>query len=183
MALPTNLSQSQLRAALSSVAAASVRLQYGRRVPPPMSQSRLLPALAGSAPTLAALHGLRLAVDSMPPGLPPGLPAFTRLRALTLCQTRQRRALLRATQLPPSLEDLTLALTVPDVQRIGHAGPPLLVGFDGLCNLQRLTLADYGTSWQLCSRVDEEGASDPALLPLCLQVRLVPPSVLCVSHT
>ena len=176
--LPTKLSQRQLRAALSSMAAASVRLRYGRRLPPPKSQSRLLSALAGSAPTLAALHGLRLVVD----GLPPGLPAFMRLRALTLCQTRTHCALLSATQLPPSLEDLTLALTVPAEQNICWASLPLLVSFEGLRKLKRLTFADYNSSWQLSSRDDGEGDSDPVLLPLSLQVRFVPAASMLASR-
>jgi len=112
------------------------------------------------------------------PGLK--LAALTQLRALTLRQTWHGPAELRAKELPPTLEDLTLVM-----DRAGHVAaawePPRLVAFDRLRNLRRITFVEY-RSWSIWRR--RESRRQPTPLPHSLEVcALRPPgspSLLCL---
>ena len=140
----------QLLATLSSTCFASVRLYYSyddeQWPPPPPLPPRLLTRLARSASTLTALHHLPLVKpweEPSPDDTGRGLAALTRLRALTLRQTWEHFAELRAGDLPPSLEDLKLVMQHPRHVQSVHKDLPLFVDFDMLHNLRRLTLAEY----------------------------------------
>jgi len=154
----------QLRALMPSICAASVTLPDSTRLLS-TSPTTLAHALAGSASTLTALHGLPMPQPSDRPQL--GLTAFTRLRTLTLVHTLGSQQVVAAELLPLSLRELTLRCTcleaAPDMQ------PPLLCSFSRLTNLQRLTLVEYD-EWLLGSR--DAGADRPGRLrlPLSLQV-------------
>ena len=140
----------QLLATLSSTCFASVRMHHSYRddqwplLPalPPM----IVTALARSASTLTALHDLPLVkpwVAPPPDGPGLGLAALTRLRALTLRQTWEDFAELRAGDLPPSLEDLKLVMQNPRHVEGVSDDLPLFVAFDMLQNLRRITLSEY----------------------------------------
>ena len=152
-------------ALLSSVPCASVRLHDSIVWGSP-SHGKLTSALAGSASTLVALHGLpdRELQDSPDHGL----ASFTRLRALTLWQTQREGQALQAGWLPASLQELTLSCS-RQLGVMGSAVPPLLIGFSGLQNMRRLTLSGY-IEWPLGSRDDEENEPGRLQLPLSLEV-------------
>ena len=95
------------------------------------------------------------------------LAAFTRLRALTLRETRASPDVLRAAELPSSLTDITL-----DGARASSAGLPWFVGLDQLRNLQRLTFAAY-QCWRLGSWDDDTEQVGPLQLPPCLRARTI----------
>ncbi len=104
------------------------------------------------------------------------MAAFTQLRALTLCQTSDALdEQLLASQLPRSVQELTLVGVAPDDKDSeppdGTAFLPALVGFPGLHDLRRLTFAAQ-ESWDVSILDDEEGTPDPVHLPPSLQVRL-----------
>jgi len=160
IAFPERLTAGHIRTALSSVpAAASVSLPDSvlMQTAPP---STLAAALAGSAATLTALHGLPLTElqSCMRFG-----QAFTRLRALTLRHNQltsylvvEDRLVLDAQLLPSSLEDLTLAhSTVMDRSSLTSL-PPVLSGLSRLQHLRRITFAgDY--IWPHANRVFDGG--------------------------
>ena len=130
------------------------------------SPATLAWALAGSASTLTALHGLPIPQPSDRPRL--GLTAFTRLRTLTLVHTLGSQQVAAAELLPTSLRELTLRCSC--LEAALDMKPPLLCGFSRLTNLQRLTLVEYD-GWLLGSR--DAGADRPGRLrlPLSLKVR------------
>ena len=170
MVFPLQLPPQQLRAALTSVPLASVTLHDSILTLHPRTVSMLVSALAGSAVTLTALHGLPLgAAQRDRPHA--GLAAFTQLRALTLYQTEAFPKPLRATHLPASLEELTVASTAAMGADWMSAQQPALVAFDELSSLRRLTLVNY-FDWRLRSEGDHDGAGtyDPPQLPHSLQV-------------
>jgi len=114
--------------------------------PPSDTPSRILSALAGSAATLTALHGLPLVKPPAggDPGL--GLAAFTELRDLSLRQTWREMDVLQATDLPASLQDLKVVMNIAEHKGIPIGqlqAPPLFVAFDRLQSLRRVTLAGY----------------------------------------
>ena len=138
---------------------------------PPM----IVTALAWrSALTLTALHHLPLVEPWVEPGVDPwvqpdtglGLAALTQLRALTLRQTWEDFAELRAEDLPPSLEDLTLVMQHPHQEGGFGEDLPAFVAFDRLQNLRRIALSEY---------VVLELRWHPALLPPSLEVHVLPP--------
>ena len=108
--------------------------------------SRILSALAGSAATLTALHGLP--VVKPPAGCDPGLglAAFTELRNLSLRQTWREMDVLQATDLPATLQDLKIVMNIAEYRGtpLGQLqAPPLFVAFHRLQSLRRVTLAGY----------------------------------------
>lgn len=176
MIFEKKLTDKRLLAVLSSGGFSSVRLThsvYGQWPPIPILPPLIAKRLAKhSAPTLTALHDLPLVEnwwsrDEPRPG-DPGLKlaALTQLRALTLRQTWHGPAELRAKELPPSLEDLTLVM-----DRAGHVAaawePPRLVAFDRLRNLRRITFVEY-RSWSIWRR--RESRRQPTPLPHSLEV-------------
>ena len=172
------LSLDRFKAALSSVRFASVEMRDALRLLPSHAPSAVVPALAHSASTLTALHGLALT------GLEyRRLTAFTQLRVLTLCGTEGFGGLLRAEHLPASLEDLTLRLSVdygtfegPDdstdeaLDESTYRAMPAFIGFNSLCRLRRITLFRYDR-WHLATWDDEEKEMSPVQLPPSLAVR------------
>jgi len=169
------LTPEQLLATLSSTCFGSVHLHcsvHEHWPPPPPLLPMVVSALASrSASTLTALHELPLVkpwVEPLPddPGL--GLVALTQLRTLTLLQTWDGFAELRGTKLPPSLEDLTLVMDHPDDVSAVWEDLPLLVAFDRLRSLRRITLIEYW-SWARWDRL--ESLRQPTLLPPSLEVR------------
>ena len=165
------LTPQQLRTALSSIPLASLKLHDSVALLPPETLSPIVSAIARSASTLVALHGLpRTRIQR---GAAIGLAAFTRLRSLTLRQTTNQPARLQAAHLPPSLQELTLSMDVPRFEAaLFTCCLPKLVAVDGLHSLRRITLAN-----QRCNRWynldghghDEEERSCP-LLPPSLKV-------------
>ena len=118
-------------------ASVHVHLSARERWPPPSdTPSRIVSALAGSAATLTALHGLPLMEGQLRSAA--GLGAFTRLRALSLLQATQGSELrsLQAAQLPTALEQLKLTQTVADPSL------PIFADLDRLSSLRQLTFAD-----------------------------------------
>ena len=162
MDIPLQLAPEKLQPALSSVRVASVTFHDSLSMLPPAAKPAVMSVLAASASTLTALHGIPLRGDQ---GF--GLTAFTQLRALTLQQWRDPPDVLRATDLPPTVRDLTLdsGLTV-------HEDLPRFAALDELHNLRRITLRGY-RKWQLGSWDEEEGRCRPLQLPLNLAVRAV----------
>ncbi len=176
MEFTKELRPKQLLAALSSACFSSVHLFWGEAdghwPPPPPLLPMVFSVLASrSASTLTALHDLPLVEPWMEP--PPddpglGLAALTRLHTLTLRQTWDGFAELRATDLPPSLEDLALVMDRPvDVSAVWE-DLPLFIAFDRLQNLRRITLTEY-LSWARWDRL--ESRRQPTLLPPSLEVR------------
>ncbi len=164
------LTPAQLQAALSSACFIGVRLQHDPLVqPPPDLPSLIVAALAGSASELIALHGLPLLAPQQ--GHPAvTLAAFTRLRALTLRQATDAPGFsLRATDLPASLEDLTVFQDPDEHLSAFTTEPPLLNGFDNLRNLQRITL-DHCPFYNLATARDGDLLERPAPLPPTLKV-------------
>jgi len=132
-----------------------------KRPPPVVS------ALAGSASTLTALHNLPL--REPPSGAPMlGLVAFTQLRALSLRQTGHVDVL-RATNLPASLEDLELIMNLADDEGTDWIGSPKFVAFDSHQNLRRITLAGFPT-WNIGGYDRQRRLWRPALLRRSLEV-------------
>ncbi len=167
----SQLTLEQLQAALSSVPVASVVLHSSLLTLLPASSSVAVPALAHSALTLTALHGLPL--PELPDSHGLQLAAFSQLRALTLHHKRDSVRVLRATHLPPSLLEITVSVHKPPNDYFAgmHMPPPLLVDFDRLHSLRRVSLACY-TEWQLQSWSDQD-QTIPVQLPPSLQVRRV----------
>ena len=125
-------------------------------------------ALAGSASTLTALHGLPLLSEH----LEMGLAAFSQLRAVTLRHTSHGIDRLHAAQLPLSLEELTLVLARPEADA-NNTSLPLLVDLDRLTNLRRISFGNYCRrklgSWDPPTR--QRGPLHPApSLKVCLVV-------------
>lgn len=106
LSFKSQLPPERLRAVLSSVCWGSAILHISlleqQQPPRPEVPSLVVAALAGSASTLIALHGLPLVEPADHPELE--LATFTRLRALTLHQSQTSDSLhtLRLTQLPAS---------------------------------------------------------------------------------
>jgi len=140
---------------------------------PPETLSPIVAAMARSAPTLTAIHGLPL-----PEGPGCQLGAFTQLQVMTLATKHKSPEVLRASQLPPSLEDLTL-LAPEGTSYNPQTGLPFFAALDRLQNLRRITFVDYGI-WWLGSWDLEEGQPCPLQLPPSLEVRTIP--VLCTPH-
>ena len=150
----TQLPPERLQAALSSVPVASVRLPESAAPLPPHAVSAVMSALARSAATLTALRGLPLpdgpAFDQ--------LAAFLQLRVVTLRVTSDSPEVLQASQLPPSLERMTIQ--APQGYSSGaNAGLPWFSGCEQLRKLRRITFAGYGV-WRL-------GSWDPATEQPC----------------
>ncbi len=175
-------------ALLNECRVASLTLHDGR-APQPGSMTALEPALACTASTLAALHGLfpeELEEDlyttwrkmtGVGGQRELGLAAFTQLRALTLRFTWRSPRQLTATVLPASLEELTLAVDGWRALEPRRApGAPLLIGFRRLPDLgqklRRITFVGQ-QCWPLGSRDDE--AENPERLQL-------PPSIQVFTH-
>jgi len=92
---------------------AHVHLSATEQWPQPSdTPSGIVSALAGSAATLTALHGLPLVKP--PAGGDPVWAAFTELRDLSLRQTWRQMDVLRATELPASLQDLKLVMNIAE---------------------------------------------------------------------
>ena len=139
----TQLPAHELQAALASIRLASVTLHDSVTRLPPAAQITLLSAMMGSAPTLTAIHGLPL--GHLQDGEATALTAFTRLRALSLCQQLRSDSSLRARQLPASVEELTVAIGTDYHAHMEHgtAGPPFtLVGFHELVSLRRISFCN-----------------------------------------
>ena len=168
----------QLRATLTSSSFLAVRLeQDSEAAVPPELPSLIVAALAGSAPELAALHGLPLLAPQGHPEVT--LAAFTRLRALTLRQTTDSLGRLRAADLPASLVELTLFQDLLDRDDVDQLNPPLFVAFDELRSLRRITLDQY-EAWHLSSTEGEQHSKGPVLLPPSFRVRTgVPDPAVC----
>ena len=154
----------QLRAALSSVRIASVRLHDSLSELPPAATAAVMSALTGSASAVTALHGIPLRGRQRL-----GLTAFTQLRALTLRRRdppdpRDPRHILRATELPSSVRDLTLDSGQFDVRDLAS-----FAGLEKLHNLRRITLRGYSSSWHMVTWEDEQRR--PLQLPPSLAVR------------
>ena len=164
--VPSQLTLEQVHAALSSVSVASLTLDRSLLLLLPASSSVAAAALARSATTLTALHDLPLAELPDSHGLQ--LAAFSQLRVLTLHHWRDSVRVLRATHLPSSLLDVTVSVHVPPNKYSGGT-PPLLVDFDRLLNLRRISFASYA-DWQLKSCSDQDGTI-PVLFPPSLEVR------------
>jgi len=168
VAFRSHLTPERLRAALSSVSVASMTL-HNCPMQPPHVPPDLVAALAESAATLTALHGLPTAELQGNSHL--GLAAFPRLRALTLRQTPDSPRVLPAALLPLSLEDFTL--TYSDPPNYGHHKRPMrLVDLDALPQLRRITLAAH-TFWPLGTWFYEGDPPQRLRLPASLQVWLV----------
>jgi len=175
------LTPKQLLATLTSTCFASVHLHHSRRkrcsCPPcPALPPMIVSALAPRSASLTALYNLPLVepwVEPPPhdPGL--GLTALTRLRALTLRQTWEELAELRAAELPPSLEDLKLVDVVEHPRHVERVWEdlPLFVAFDTFQNLRQITLADY---W--CLKLRWHPALRPPSLEVCAPSPLGPVS-------
>ena len=157
----------QLLATLRSTCFASMRLYNGYSDEQwpllPALPPRIVTALTRSASTLTALHDLPLVEPwEEADDTGPGLAALTQLRALTLRLTWEGFAELRAEDLPPSLEELTLVMQHPRDVFLFWTDLPLFVAFDRLHSLRRITLSEYNVlelHWH------------PALLPPSLEVR------------
>ncbi len=169
----TQLSLQRLLAALLSIPVASVTLHDSLGALHSRTVSKVMSALATSSATLTALHGLALSVAQRDRRPQPGLAAFTRLRALTLHQTEERPEALRATHLPASLEELTLARQAAVDTDWRPSELPALVAFGGLSKLRRLTLAGFEYGWWIRGADDraEEGRSHDTLFPHSLEVQ------------
>ena len=155
--------------ALSGTCFVSVKLHHSLTLEPSEAPSLVVPALEPrSASTLTALHGLPLA--ALHDGTNAGLMAFTRLRVLTLCQTWGSPPILRAAQLPVSVEELTLSLCQEPDEGAYDTTLPCFAGFDSLCRLRRITLSHY-RAWRLDSWDEHELQPRPVQLPPSLEVR------------
>ena len=167
LAFRSEPSPERLQAALASVRVASVQLYHSLLgTQPEPSASMVTSALAGSASVLTAQDGLPLH-----DGQELGLAAFTQLRALTLRETSAPPEVLRATDLPTSLEELTLAGSggtyTPEA-----LGLPWFAGLERLPRLRRLTLLRY-VSWQTGDWDADAQQPGPLHLPPGLEVRAV----------
>ncbi len=135
---------------------------------PPAFRS-LVRALAGSAPTLTALHGLPLV--ELQDSVPPGLAAFTQLRALSPVPDGGLPASPVSNTAAGGLEELTLAFTYLPAEGFCSREPPLLMGFAaGLQHLRSITLAEY-YSWPLGSSRDA-AEDEPVRLQLPLRLEV-----------
>ncbi len=157
--LSSRLTPSQLRAALTSVRFASVTLHNTLGDGLTAKTAAVMAALAGSASTLTAVHDLPLRNSETLT-----LAAFPRLRAVTLRVVQSSPGLLSATQLPISLEELTL-------EGIRHRtrNPPCFASLETLRNLRRLTFRNF-QRWELSAYKE---TTCPLRLPPSLEVRAV----------
>ena len=149
--------------------------------PLPKRPPLVVSALAGSASTLAALHNLplrKLPADDSDPEV--GLAAFTQLRELSLRQI-WHMDVLRAADLPASLEDFELIMNLADLEGFDWPGPPNFVAFDSHQNLRRITLAGF-PSWKIGGYSRQRRRWRPALLPRSLEVCAPSPSRV-ILHT
>ncbi len=131
----------------------------------------VVPALWRSVSTLTALHGLCLVelCDSTAMGLALA-PTFSRLRELTLHQTVGSPRVLPAALLPTSLQELTLESVGSWVHtQLPPRAPVLLVAFERLHQLRRMTFCDYAL-FALGSWHNEDGRPGPVQLPTGLEV-------------
>ena len=158
----------QLQMEFARVPLATVQLHRSVSKLPSESLASIVAALAGSAATLTALLGFPLVeLQDSPHG---GLAAFSQLRVLGLRQNMESPKVLRAAQLPASIETLTLACRAKVDEFSSHeCFPPVLVGLHGLQNLRRIRLADYDC-WHLSCWDAEEGQHGPVSLPPRLEV-------------
>lgn len=168
MVFKSQLAPQLVRAALSSLPAASARLHSSLLMLPPGWPLMLVAALAGSASTLTALHGLPLIELAACSEL--GLAPFTRLRALTLCQTGSSPDVLFGTVLPASLEEVTLEFFDPRDPHANNSVIPQFLGFSRLHSLRRIVLAGH-TSWALGSWDGEREFGSRLQLPPSFEVR------------
>ena len=143
-----------LQKALSRVCVASLRLHYGISQPRPAWTAKVMSELGRSASTLTAVHGLPLRTRHEL-----GLPVFTQLRALTLHATGNPPDILRASDLPLSLRDITL-----DAAGVNESTLPWFAGFDRLLDLRSVTLLHYD-EWQLGTWDDAKEQRIPLQLP------------------
>ena len=145
---------------------ASVTLPY--HLPArPSGPLGLVSALAGSASTLTALHGLPTA--ELERSRDRGLAAFTRLRALTLRLAPVFPAPLSASLLPAGLEELTVELV--DTRDSGHPiEPPPLAAFSTLQSLRRVTFTGYYSEWHFSSSRADGWPTGCLQLPASLEV-------------
>lgn len=173
MEFHSELPPERLRVALSSVCYSSVDLHDSlmhEQPPPAALPSLVVSALARSARTLTALHGLPWVEPADHPEA--GLAAFICLLALTVIQTGDDLPVLRATHLPRSLEDVKLVLDLPEVDDDLCQAMPLLADFDRLRHLQKITVVEY-RDWQFGREEDDMSQQwFPALLPPSLRVRV-----------
>ncbi len=110
LVIESRWAQERLQAALSSVLVASLTPGEDAPCMRPHAVPAIMSALARSAATLTVLHALCLPdTDRL------GLAAFRQLQTLTLCETGHSSKMLRASELPDSLRELTLA--APDGYR------------------------------------------------------------------
>ena len=169
MGFQSELAPAQLHATLSSIS--EVFLDDSIRHLPPQLLRPIVSALARSASaSLTALRRIPLQ-DSR--GL--DLTAFTQLRAVTLLETGDSPEVLRAIQLPLSLEELQIDAS-QGYNYTARAPLPLLIAFDRLMNLRRLTFARYNLdTWRLGSWNEEAQLPVPLQLSLSLEVRTVNP--------
>ena len=186
LVLATQLAPERLRAAPPSVHLAGVTLRssVASSTQPAQPPAGLVPALAGWAPTLTAVHGLPLM--ELLDGPQPGLAGFSRLRSLALLQMRddiesdaelewEMPPPLPAALLPPSLEEL--ALSYGDLPHGNHGPlqeqvPSRLVGFNALPCLRTITFAGFSVwplgRWHIDSDEDDdedEDGDDVAKMP------------------
>jgi len=167
----------QLLKALSRGCIASVELHDSILRAPREMQSSVLSALTRSASTLTVLHSLRLEIANSQEA---PLAAFTALRDLTLRHWQETGGILRAADLPSSLEEIRVELRARARKSIATSGLPPLVAFDRLRDLRRITYANYDL-WDLLS-CDDEGDVIPAQLPQSLEVcAVVPPHLLILA--
>ncbi len=190
---PDGLPPAQLLSALSRGCIASVQLHDSVMRAEPELQSSVVSALACSASTLTALHGLCLA-GTAADAQHPRLAALSRLRDLTLCHWDDCVAVLQAAHLPSSLKELRVEEHGAAHRRAPAVLPPL-VSLDRLRNLRRLTFAQHSRKlWQLYS-LDDDQRRIPVQLPQSLEVcavclykcangiLLLPCPVYCLAHT
>ncbi len=169
----------QLLKALSRGCIASVELHDSILRAPRDMQSSVVSALARSASTLTTVHGLRLDIANSQEA---PLAAFTALRDLTLRHWQDTGGILRAADLPSSLEEIRVELRARARARksIATSGLPPPVAFDSLRDLRRITYANYDL-WDLLS-CDDEGDVIPVQLPQSLEVcAVVPPHMLILA--
>jgi len=159
----------QLLTELTSVPLAGVELHKSAGKLPPESLPAVIAAMVGSAATFTALYNFPLV--ELPRDIPGGgLAAFTRLRALSFRQRMESPMVLRAAQLPPSVEELTFMCHTPfDESSTDRCLSPVLVGFHRLHSLRRITLVDY-YEWRLSFEDTEETQHCLGHLPPSLEV-------------
>ena len=143
--LSSSLTSDQLRGSLRDMPLVDLTL-HDSLLDEEQLPAKLVWALAGSAPTLTALHGLPLGQLAI--SQPEGLAPFARLRDLTLWQLPGQPEVVCATLLPLSLVELRLEAGGSEQV------PPLLSNFGRLQQLRRITFAKYFV-WHFLTGDDE----------------------------